>query len=147
MCPNNKAIFRPKNFFSFLPLFFVSSVFLFHLPRISLGSVFFYLINIFQKMYHLWVLKEFLELFFPFGIQLSTVMVTYSVGTSYMWLFKFKLNFTKWSKSERERRIPCDITYIWNLIYGTNEPSHREEMHGLGEQTCGCQGGEGGSRE
>ena len=23
-------------------------------------------------------------------------------------------------KSERERQIPYDITYIWNLIYGTN---------------------------
>ena len=45
------------------------------------------------------------------------------------------------SKSERERQIPHDITYIWNLIYGTNEPFHRKETHGLGEQTCGCQGG------
>ena len=35
--------------------------------------------------------------------------------------------------------------YIWNLIYSTNEPFHRKETHGLGEQTCGCQGGEGGS--
>ena len=38
-----------------------------------------------------------------------------------------------------------DITYIWNLIYGTNEPFYRRETHGLGEQTCGCQrGGKGG---
>ena len=44
-------------------------------------------------------------------------------------------------KSERERQIPYDITYIWNLIYGTNEPFHRKETHGLGEETCGCQGG------
>ena len=36
-------------------------------------------------------------------------------------------------KSERERQIPYDITYIWNLICGTNEPFHREENHGLGE--------------
>ena len=43
---------------------------------------------------------------------------------------------TEWSKSERERQIPYDITYIWNLIYGTNEPFHRKENHGLGEQTC-----------
>ena len=48
---------------------------------------------------------------------------------------------TEWSKSERERQIPYDITYIWNLIYGTNEPFHRKETHGLGELTCGCQGG------
>ena len=36
-------------------------------------------------------------------------------------------------KSERERQIPYGITYIWNLIYGTNEPFHRKENHGLGE--------------
>jgi len=30
-------------------------------------------------------------------------------------------------------------------MYGTNEPFHRKETHGLGEQTCGCQGGWGGS--
>ena len=27
----------------------------------------------------------------------------------------------KWSKSERERQIPYDITYIWNLEYDTDE--------------------------
>ena len=48
-------------------------------------------------------------------------------------------------KSERERQIPYDITYIWNLTYGTNEPFHRKETPGLGEQPCGCQGGGGGS--
>ena len=53
---------------------------------------------------------------------------------------------TKQSQSERERQIPYGITYIWNLIYGINEPFHRKENHGHGEQTCGCQGGEGGSR-
>ena len=30
-----------------------------------------------------------------------------------------------------------------NLINCTNEPFHRKENHG--EQTCGCQGGGGGS--
>ena len=29
---------------------------------------------------------------------------------------------TKRSKPERERQIPYDITYAWNLIHGTNEP-------------------------
>ena len=29
---------------------------------------------------------------------------------------------TKGSKSEKERKIPYDITYIWNLKYNTNEP-------------------------
>ena len=37
--------------------------------------------------------------------------------------------------------MPFDITYTWNLIYGTNEPLPRKENHGLGEKTCGCQGG------
>ena len=52
---------------------------------------------------------------------------------------------TKLSQSERERQISYDSIYIWNLIYGTNEPFHRKENHGLGEQTCGCQGGREGS--
>ena len=47
---------------------------------------------------------------------------------------------TKYRKSDRERQVPCDITYIWNLIYGTNKPFHRKENHGHGEETCGCQG-------
>ena len=34
---------------------------------------------------------------------------------------------TEWSKSERERQIPYDITYIWNLIYDTNESFHIKE--------------------
>ena len=29
---------------------------------------------------------------------------------------------TKWSNSERERKIPHDITYMWNLKSDTNEP-------------------------
>ena len=53
---------------------------------------------------------------------------------------------TKWSKSERERQIPYDFTYIWNLIYSTNEPFHRKENHRHGEQTCGCQERGRGSR-
>ena len=28
---------------------------------------------------------------------------------------------TKWNKSEEERQIPYDITYMWNLPYDTNE--------------------------
>ena len=47
---------------------------------------------------------------------------------------------TEWIKSERERQIPYDITYIWNLIHGTNEAFPTKKTHGLGEQTCGYQG-------
>ena len=28
---------------------------------------------------------------------------------------------TKWSKSNRERQMPYDITYVWNLKFDTNE--------------------------
>ena len=34
---------------------------------------------------------------------------------------------TKWSRSERERQIPHDITYMWNLKYGINDPIYRTE--------------------
>ena len=47
----------------------------------------------------------------------------------------------EWSKSEKERRIPYNITYIWNLIYGTKEHFHRKENHGLGEQIVVAMGG------
>ena len=33
----------------------------------------------------------------------------------------------KWSKSERERQTPNDITYMWNLKYGKNEPIYKTE--------------------
>ena len=31
------------------------------------------------------------------------------------------------SKSERERQIPYDITYMWNLKYDINEPIYETE--------------------
>ena len=34
---------------------------------------------------------------------------------------------TKWSKSEREREILCDTTYMWNLKYDTNELIYKTE--------------------
>ena len=64
-----------------------------------------------------------------------------SFAASYVELEIFILN----GVSHNEKDIPYDITYIWNLIYGTNESFHRKETHGLGEQTCGCQGGGEGS--
>ena len=47
---------------------------------------------------------------------------------------------TKWSKSERERQIPYDITYMWNLKYDTNEPIYKTETDSDIE-ICGYQGG------
>ena len=34
---------------------------------------------------------------------------------------------TKRSKSERERHIPYDTTYMWNLKYDTNEHIYETE--------------------
>ena len=34
---------------------------------------------------------------------------------------------TKWSKSERERQISCDIIYMWSLKYDISEPIYRTE--------------------
>ena len=47
--------------------------------------------------------------------------------------------------SQKDRQIPCDITYNWNLISNTNEHLLRKENHGLGEKTCGCLMGGGGA--
>ena len=35
--------------------------------------------------------------------------------------------YIKWSKSERQRQIPYDITYMWNLKYDTNESTCETE--------------------
>ena len=34
---------------------------------------------------------------------------------------------TKWRKSERERQIPYDSTYMWDLKYDTNEHTQETE--------------------
>ena len=38
-----------------------------------------------------------------------------------------RYSYTKWSKSENERKIPYDIICMWNLKYGTNEPIYKRE--------------------
>ena len=45
------------------------------------------------------------------------------------------------SKSERERQIPYDITYMQNLKEGTKETV--KQTHRRRDQTCGCQGSAG----
>ena len=44
------------------------------------------------------------------------------------------------------RKLNIELPYdqVINLLYSTNETFHRKEIHGLGEQTCGCQGGGSG---
>ena len=45
---------------------------------------------------------------------------------------------TKRSKSGRERQIPYDITYIWNLnTIKINISMKRKQTHRFREQTCG----------
>ena len=51
----------------------------------------------------------------------------------------------KLSKLEREGQIPSDITYMRNLKHDENEPIYKTEIDSQTEQTCGCQGGGGGS--
>ena len=51
---------------------------------------------------------------------------------------------TKWNKPERKRQTPHDITYLWNLKYGTDDLIYKTETdHGQGEQTCSSHGGGG----
>ena len=50
---------------------------------------------------------------------------------------------TKWNKSEREKQMSYDITYMWNLKYDTNELIYETETRHIA-QTWGCQGGEWG---
>ena len=41
----------------------------------------------------------------------------------------------KWNKSERERQIPYDITYMWNLKYDTNELIYEKETDSQTQRT------------
>ena len=50
-------------------------------------------------------------------------------------------NQTKWKKSEKERQIPYDITYMWNIKYDTNDLSMKQKQTHR-KQTSDCQGGE-----
>ena len=42
---------------------------------------------------------------------------------------------TKRSNSERERQIPYNITYMWNLKYDTNEPIYKTETDSQTQRT------------
>ena len=36
--------------------------------------------------------------------------------------------YTKWNKSERERQIPYEVTYMCSLKYGTNDPFTKQKQ-------------------
>ena len=46
--------------------------------------------------------------------------------------------YTKWNKSERERQIPHDITYMWNRKYDKN--AKEKQIHGYGTQIVVAKG-------
>ena len=51
---------------------------------------------------------------------------------------------TKWRKSDRERKTPHDITYIWGLKYDTNELIlNQKQTHRHSKQTYGYQNRKG----
>ena len=55
---------------------------------------------------------------------------------------------TKWGKSERERQIPYDITYMWSLKYGTNEHIYKTEIDSdIENRLVAAKGRRGGGRE
>jgi len=57
------------------------------------------------------------------------------------WLYQ-----NKWRKSETERQIPYDITFMWNLKYDTNLYTQQKEAHTQSKHSSSCRekGGPGG---
>ena len=49
----------------------------------------------------------------------------------------------KCNKSDKERQIPCDFSYMWNLKNKINKQTKQKQIHRCGEQTDVCQRGEG----
>ena len=53
----------------------------------------------------------------------------------------------KWSKSERDRQMPFDIIYMWNLKYDTNEHMYETKQTHRYREQISCRQAEGGLRE
>ena len=65
-------------------------------------------------------------------------------------------HYAKLHKSDTERQILYDLTYMWNLKHGTNEPTYKTETKTKTKKNrnrltdcwlrsdCGCQGAGGG---
>ena len=51
---------------------------------------------------------------------------------------------TEWGKSDRERQISYDITYMWYLKNNTNEYIYKTETDSQTQETYGYQKGKGG---
>ena len=53
-------------------------------------------------------------------------------------------HYAKWNKSDRDRQIPYDITYMWNLKYDTNELIYKTEIDSqISKTNYGYQRGKG----
>ena len=52
-------------------------------------------------------------------------------------------HYAKWNKLGGERKIPCDLTYKWNLINKTNKEVKYNQRHWNKEQIDGNQKGRG----
>ena len=46
-----------------------------------------------------------------------------------------EISILKQNKSERERQIPYDITYVWNIKYDTNELNYETELNSQLQRT------------
>lgn len=53
------------------------------------------------------------------------------------------LEGTTLSEHGRERQVPYEIAYVWNLKHRTGERANKSTHAQIGEQTGGCRGGGG----
>lgn len=54
-----------------------------------------------------------------------------------------RVYYGKWNKSDRERQVPYDISYTWNLKTKTNEQISNKRIDSSTQRTGGChRGGE-----
>ena len=63
------------------------------------------------------------------GVVIRGVTFRTVVGIKYSDTDATRGSHAKRSRSERERQIPYDVTYSWDLIYGTNERFYRKETN------------------
>ena len=53
-------------------------------------------------------------------------------------------SYTKLSRPETKRQIPYDITYLWNLKYGTDDPILKKQKQIMAKESRpGVPGGKG----
>ena len=52
-------------------------------------------------------------------------------------------SYTKLSRPETKRQIPYDVTYLWNLKYGTDDPIKKQKQIMAKESRLGVSRQEG----